>query len=121
MNMKFRKAIPWILASLPLLCVGYMGLEIAEAVFHMGHLPRYMVDPDPFHTTWESVLPDLGLFVYFPLPLYLVLALVLLAFPQFRYRGNHRVLFYGLVLTSLVVTWLFTVQDLTGYVTWRLD
>jgi hypothetical protein len=119
--MKFREAIPWILASLPLLCVGYMFVEIAEAVFHMGHLPRYMVDPDPFHTAWESVLPDVGSFIYFPLPLLLVLALVLLALPQIRYRGNHRMLFYGLVVVSVFVTWLFTIHDLTGFVSWRLD
>lgn len=119
--MKFRKAIPWILASLPLLCVGYMLVAIAEAVFHMGHLPRYMVDPDPFHTTWKSVLPDFGAFLYFPLPLFLVLALALLALPQIRYRGNHKVLFYGFVVMSVFAAWLFTMHDLTGYVSWSLD
>jgi hypothetical protein len=116
-----RNTASWVIASLPLLCVGYMFLEIAEAVFHFGHLPQYMVDPDPFHTNWESIFPEAGFLIYFLLPLFLVLVLPLIAMPRLRYSGKHRVIFYLLVTGSVIATWLFTIRDVSGFIGWRLD
>jgi hypothetical protein len=119
--MASRNTVSWIIASFPLLCVGYMFLEISEAAFHFGHLPQYMVDPDPFHKSWESIFSDAGFLIYFLLPLFLLLALPLLVLPKFRYLGKHRLIFCLLVAVSVIATWLFTIRDVTGFIGWRLD
>lgn len=116
-----RATIPWILASLPLACVAYLFAEICEAVLHFGHFPRYLVDPDPFHTSYQSLFPDHAALIYFPLPFLLLFLLPLLVLPKFRYSGPHNVQFYTLVALSVVAMWLFVFQDIAGYIRWSLD
>ena len=119
--MTMRATLPWIVASLPLACIAYLFAEICEVVLHLGHLPRYLIDPDPFHTSWHSVFPDHAALIYFPLPFLLLFLLPLLALPQLRYKGSHKRLFYMMVASSVIATWLFAYQDITGYIRWSLD
>jgi hypothetical protein len=115
------KIISWTLAALPLFCVFYLLLEVSEAFLHFGHFPKYPADPDPFHTSWKSVFPEAGLFIYFLLPLFLLPALLILAVRPLRYSGEKKLLFYLLVACSVIATWFFIFADITGFINWRLD
>lgn len=92
-----------------------------EAALHFGHLPRYMVDPDPFHNRWVSIFPFWLGYLGLVMPLLLIPWAVCLATPPLRYRGTHPFAFYSLVILSALLTWYFTWHDATGFLAWSLD
>jgi hypothetical protein len=119
--MSTRNPVPWIVATLPLMFLAGLFIHLIQAITHFGRIPRYLVDSYPLYPDWDFVLPNLigGSYLFFPL--FLIFWAICLCLPRIRYKGQHYIFYYLLVLGVTALCWLFLWYDITGFVTWYVD
>lgn len=118
---EMRAYVPWVLAGLPLMVVGFLFFEVAQAVLRFGHVPRYLVDPDPFHNSWGFVFPHAGVGVYYFSVFVLAPLLACLFVKPMRYSGRRWYFFHGFLGVSVALYGIFILWDATGFLAWLAD